>query len=419
MKFGIIIHSYGNRGENSVGYNAGDAIQSMAFEQIYRMADIPESEIVEIGLDELEKYDGEYLILPMYSMAIGIGFAPLPLSPKIIPVFISSHFAVQELSELQVKYLQTYQPIGCRDEFSLSTMHKYGIQAYLSGCGTIIFPKRSRKPDVPKALFIDTPQELERFIPSEISKRAQYISHMLPLQKKVMTKQDAQEYYVKTEQLLQYYADEATLVVSSRMHALVPCMAMGIPVIGAFDNISYRFSWLDKFIPLYGAEDFDKINWTPEPVEYEDIKQQVQQLFADQILAAYYKYKSMYELSDFYENRNKAVYANRYKNLINTAHSYLPEKFSYRIWGCGLIGNTAYDIMQHEFPQAKFLGAIDSFVQGVWHEQQIIAPQQIDQTADEFIILASYSGKDTGYEWMNRLGKKENKDFLYIATPNG
>ena len=39
-------------------------------------------------------------------------------------------------------------------------------------------------------------------------------------------------------------------MISGGMHALVPCMAMGIPVIAAFDNLSYRF-FLAFNISLY------------------------------------------------------------------------------------------------------------------------------------------------------------------------
>ena len=42
-------------------------------------------------LCEINTYDGEYTLLPMAGVALGVQFATLPLSPENHTVFISAH----------------------------------------------------------------------------------------------------------------------------------------------------------------------------------------------------------------------------------------------------------------------------------------------------------------------------------------
>lgn len=421
MKYGVIVQNYGEKALQMSGYNLGDGIQTFAVRKLYKDMKIPDELIQEISLDKLSTYDGdEYIIIPMLSMALGIGFAEFPLPDKIIPVFISTHIAITELTPSQIEYLKAYAPIGCRDEYSLKTMRRYGIPAYISGCITMIFdkiPDTVNKKDK-KIFFIDTPKELEAYIPEEMKKDIIYSSHLLPIPKHPMTLDEAEKlYYLAVEQLKEY-KEKASLVVSSRLHALVPCMAMGIPVIGVFENISYRFSWLDKLLKLYTVKDFKNINWNPEPLECEELKCRLKQLFSSQLSATYEKYHKYYVISEFWENRSRAMYGNHYAELLLKINKTKEEPFSYIIWGCGLIGNTVYETMNKLYPNANLKFAVDEYKSGTWHNTPVYHSEALKEEND-LIILATYSGKHFCYETMRRLGKIEGKDFIYVATVNG
>lgn len=57
------------------------------------------------------------------------------------------------------------------------------------------------------------------------------------------------------------------------MHIASPCIGMGVPVVLVRKSIDYRFSWIDKYIPIYTEKDVNNINWYPEAItEIEDIK---------------------------------------------------------------------------------------------------------------------------------------------------
>lgn len=419
MKYGIIDYNYGDRAAVYPGYNIGDVIQRIALEKLYQNMQIPDEEILHLSLCDIKNYCGEYVLLPVCGLAVGIGFSPIPLSSKIVPVFISTHIAKTELSIEEVAYLKEYEPIGCRDEMTLETMRRYHIQAYLSGCITTIFARREKEPEEETILLIDVPESLESYLPEKIRCCAKRISHLLPIPSKTMTPQEVDMFYHKSVERLNYYCTKATLVISSRLHALVPCIAMGIPVIGVFENISHRFAWLDKFINLYSPEHFGEIDWDPVPVEYEHTKQILVQLFSEQIKAAHKKYALMYTVSNFYENRKRSEYGNHYIESIRKMHMYMPEEFSYLIWGCGLIGETVWNVMRQEFPKAKLFAAIDNFVEGRWHGVPIIKPTELEKYSKSFIILATYSGKEECKTRMTSLGRVENRDFIYVATQNG
>lgn len=418
MKYGLLLHNYGKSAKRMAGFNIGDPIQTVALEKIYKEMNILEENIVRIDLSELAVYKGEYVVLPMLGVAIGAGFAPLPLSPFILPVFISAHFVVSELSQEAIEYLKMYAPIGCRDEYSLNTMRKYGIPAFLSGCITAVWEKRKLNIMPKKVYIVDVPQSVEEYIPDILKKDAIRKSHLLPLEKEVMTHEIAEELYEQSKICLKEYEQNAKLVISSRLHALVPCMAMGIPVIGVFENLSYRFSWLDKYIPLYVEENFLDIDWNPDIVEYEEEKQEIKGLFINYIHEVYKKYQVSYRVSEFYEKRKRSIYGNRYRDAIERI-SVKKEIFDYIIWGCGLIGDNVYDIMKKKYPCANLKVAVDEYAEGKWHEVSIIKSGNLEEYPECFVILASYSGKKQGYEVMKKLGRKEFQDFIYVGTING
>lgn len=417
MKYGLILHNYGEHSIQAAGFNIGDPIQTLALEKLYKEMGISNSEIKYIELCDIKTYDGEYVILPMLGVALGVGFAPLPLSPKIIPVFISAHFVKNDLTDEEVLYLKQYEPIGCRDEYSLNTMRKYGILSFLTGCITTIFENRELIKG--NSIFlIDTPESLNPFLPKEIRENGIYDTHLLPIKEKCMSTNSAKEYLGISKKRLEYYKNNASLVISSRMHALVPCMAMGIPVIAVFDNLSYRFSWLDKYIPLYTEENFENIDWNPKVLDFNSEKQKIKNVFKLVIEEVYNKFHGLTEISEFYEDRTRSLYGNKYYYALQKI-PFSKEPFNYIIWGCGLIGNTVYNMMNVLYPNAQMVVAVDEYVHGTWHGVPIITSKSLHKYENCFIILATHSGKEQGYKIMNELDKKEDTDFIYVGTING
>lgn len=64
-----------------------------------------------------------------------------PPSKQIIPLFVALHinsnFKEQLLSAKSIEYLKKYEPIGCRDYYTMNILRAKGIDAFFSGCMTL------------------------------------------------------------------------------------------------------------------------------------------------------------------------------------------------------------------------------------------------------------------------------------------
>jgi len=60
-------------------------------------------------------------------------------------------------------------------------------------------------------------------------------------------------------------------------------MAAGISVILGQDQLSYRFGWFEKLLPIYDNNSYKNIDWTPNAINYEEHKQKVIEFTKDRI----------------------------------------------------------------------------------------------------------------------------------------
>jgi polysaccharide pyruvyl transferase WcaK-like protein len=211
-------------------------------------------------------------------------------SEDIEPLFISFHVnntaAPYMLTEKAVAYLKAHEPIGCRDEFTVETLKAKGINAYFSGCLTLTLDSYKvddtlRGDDVyivdplysyptwekvtydwkrlirsiQNGDFFKTgkqQQHLRKFIDEELLKTAKFINQEPPAN----TYTDAEK-FAMAEDLLHKYA-KAKLVITSRIHCALPCLALGTPVIfvNGFDSFvdSCRF---EGILELFNRIDID------------------------------------------------------------------------------------------------------------------------------------------------------------------
>ena len=116
--------------------NIGDDIQTLA--AINFLAKKGVGEYSYIDRENLCNYTGEPVNLIMNGWFMHKLYKFLP-PPQINPIFISFHVSNERLITNNLEYFQKYQPIGCRDQNSVDWFHKYGVDAYFTGCLTLIF----------------------------------------------------------------------------------------------------------------------------------------------------------------------------------------------------------------------------------------------------------------------------------------
>ncbi len=240
-------------------YNIGDYIQSYAASRFLPRIDFF------INREELHLYDGPpvKIILNGWFMNRPENFPP---SKNIIPLFVSFHIAKEEmLTTKALEYLKKYEPIGCRDLYTKKLLKNKGIKAYFSGCLTLTLPK-NRTEERNKIFCVDIGANfavsgkvaekarsnvikyLKNFYSGKELKIINETKHDTPFFK---CDNDAFEY---TENLLKEYSS-AKIVITSRLHTALPCLAMGTPVL--FLNFNKNDNRFGGLLDLFNLIDFD------------------------------------------------------------------------------------------------------------------------------------------------------------------
>lgn len=394
--------------------NIGDWIQTIAATILLKSWRI--NNVKEISKFTLNYYEGDYTLL----MCNGFnettrqihtpGFI-FPSSNKIVPLFMSFHLHNGNLEKEMIEGLKRYEPIGCRDEETMSNLRKQGIECYLSGCITALLPQRKKKSTQTKVLCIDVSDTLKKYIDAQKFEEIEYFTHLYPIKRtkgeNSTTEQESKEIYEYAKNRLKYYEENAALVITSRLHVASPCMAMGIPVILASDNFDGRFSWIDKYLPLYTPDNYNKIDWHPEPVHYEEEKEWISSMLKEHFFRVYKKYNSIYELSSYYEKREKAKYNKEIFNLLEIWRKDLGEEVKYAIWGT--VNNSAIikRLIDDNLKGWHLEHVIDKNCSGKFEGMEIQKPECIELCSDEtiFFIIPPSAHKAVS-ELLRSKGKK-------------
>lgn len=396
--------------------NYGDNIQTLAMDYILREL-FPEEQPVNVNIYDLPTYNGEYVLLP-----INANFWTcdehyfLPASDRIIPVFIAVSFQIPPMSPGAVSWLKKWEPIGCRDYETLSMMRKLGIKSYLNGCVTLTLPKRTVEPAQKKTFLVGLGgKELFEYLPEKLRCNIEIIEQTTYYQNDsdgsaLMTDE-------RTKQIYQRYHDEAALVITSKLHCASPCIAMGIPTIVIRRQKSCRFEWINKLIKVYTPEEIDKINWSPEALNIEDLKEQMRHVIRGRIAKAYETYASPLGVSEFFEGCEHKEALSVTEQIVNAVLD--SGKKEYVIWGVGgYLGNAIYQILSEQCSDVKLAGAIDEFKDCMFHGFQTVRSSGFAQWKDKFVIVATATGTPEAVVKMDSLGMEAGRDYFTFSMIN-
>jgi hypothetical protein len=246
MRFGLLTY------KAHPEYNVGDYIQSLAAAQYLPRID------EYINREKLSLYDGEpvKLIMNGWFMHNPENWPP---SERIIPLLVSFHLNSQVKDKLLTRegvgWFKKNEPVGCRDQYTLDCLQKAGIDAYLSGClTTTLINKWNYRTDdiyftdvlfrVPdwKVIGSSFRQFVKSFLSGDILKGSargilmdrifsrELFENALHLTHYHTSSHSEMERFQMAESFLEKYAT-ARLVVTSRLHCALPCLAFGTPVI--------------------------------------------------------------------------------------------------------------------------------------------------------------------------------------------
>ena len=279
----FLLFEYHYTGTNrKAGVNLGDYVQTIAVKNILNNL-FPNSKKIFFDRDNLINFN------LLKSIAIMQGWFShtetfLP-NNKILPIYIGTHITPIKLKFLSnfinnnVKYFEKFT-IGCRDIDTKNFFVKNKIDAYLSRCLTLTFPKREYKSSQNKIFIVDIDEKYYKYIPSEILEKAEFLSQRKvdPRCSKQYYKKSCIKYLEQTEKLLEKYKNEASLIITSALHCASPCIAMGIPtVLIDFEENNTRFGSLVNLHKIYSLADLKNnlIDYNPTVVDFEDLKEKM------------------------------------------------------------------------------------------------------------------------------------------------
>lgn len=339
MKYGILVFD-----KNFV--NVGDTFQTLGIIGIYKKMRIEYEELVKISLDDLKSYDGEEIVLPIstYFNTLFWNFNVFekefyPFSDKIIPVFTSTYCTDEKILRYFLKYKNTV--FGTRDlETKRCINNLFGEEkrAFMAGGVTLTFEKREQKSNPEKVYAIDVPEMAKAYIPDEFKDLLVYKTQDFDEADK-----DVDSTLNIASAVLKELSDNAKLVITSRLHVALPCIAMNIPVVVMREVKDDRFSGYDELVHVYTPNEWESIDFNCGTKDVEWLKEEIIRNVITQLENAFngnYKtaeYKQMFKkkvekVDSFFEN-NQTVpyYAGEFVSYLSyqQKQKYLQEKYEW------------------------------------------------------------------------------------------
>lgn len=289
MKYGVLYHRYTQ--------NLGDDIQAYASSRF-----LPQIDYI-IDREELDTFksnnnEAVNVIMSAWMFRKKWNWPP---TPNIYPLFVGIHMirkTVQGKASplvdegfkgLGKEYLDSYGPIGCRDEPTARFFKKLSIDSFFSGCITLTLPEfKKEKPKKDYICLVDLPKNVKNKIKDQLKdenieiKTYTHINRDHDNQFHDMTWEERAK---NVEERLQIYQN-AKCVVTIRLHATLPCLAMGVPVLWVPLNPTWpRFdpykNWVECVSPegfMNNEYNFDFMNPAPNPGDHLETREKLIQI---------------------------------------------------------------------------------------------------------------------------------------------
>lgn len=210
--------------------NIGDVFQCIAAMQFI------ESSTSYLDREKLNMYNGEKSKIIMNGWYIHDS-KYWPPSDKLFPLLTSIHISNVKQKNGQVpikemilsnkkKYLED-KIVGCRDMFTYKYLTKKGFNAYFSGCMTLTIDNKAfgKKEDDGYICIVDCSDNVYSYIKNKTNRKIIRLNHegeqwFLPYNDRIQ----------KAKELLKLY-NRAHMVISGRLHVILPCLAIETPVL--------------------------------------------------------------------------------------------------------------------------------------------------------------------------------------------
>lgn len=211
--------------------NLGDDIQTIAAAR-----HLPRVDRV-VDRDRLDVISGPPLITMMNGWFLEDP-SHWPPSDSIVPLLTGFHITptndspIRLLADAGADWFRRQGPVGCRDQYTADLLCGKGIDASYVGCPTSTLPERPA--GTRRQVFLVHTEGI--VVPSAIGRGAIRVEQRAPNFASPRARRRL------AVELLRWYAEDARLVVTTKIHCALPCAAMGIPVVFVGDPADPRMT---------------------------------------------------------------------------------------------------------------------------------------------------------------------------------
>ena len=212
----------------------------------------------------------------------------------------------------------------------------------------------------------------------------------------------------KEREIYNMLINEAKLVITTRMHVALPCIAAGIPVVFARDMFSFRFSGIDRIARIYTEEQYDSIDWNPKPIEYETIKEKMLNLAVSRIYNRVEEYRRL--ISDLNECLADRKVREGKVESVYYAEKYLESRFSpdesfdYIIWAVTQTAEMIYQLLKRKWKNARLAAVVDRGKQINFHGRQSELKEAILNNRNATVLVCTVSAIGEAKEYFAENG---------------
>ena len=203
--------------------------------------------------------------------------AQWPPHTDFVPLYLGFHIRLFQSPSLigpeAIAHYKAQGPVGCRDRYTLGLLRAQGVEAFLSHCLTITYPKRLPDPEAQSEVFVVSRDErLCDYLPGDLMSYT-FINHY-------SGDSDFDANMARARALLETYRGRARLIITTLLHCALPAIAMGIPVVvfyppndgAALVSDHQRFSSLTDIVRVHDLAEASLVDWRGSTPEVGDIK---------------------------------------------------------------------------------------------------------------------------------------------------
>jgi hypothetical protein len=175
------------------------------------------------------------------------------------------------LSDKSLAYFKKHEPIGCRDLTTMEALRAEGIDAYFSACLTLTLKTEANARPRRDILIVEPNLDVRALfdaVPRKLQNCVVFLSQQTSLREPPALRMNT------AADLLERYA-RAHLVITSRLHCALPCLAFGTPVLFIPPRHDLkRFAGISELLTIPKTADgqlAESVPWenpTPNPTIY-------------------------------------------------------------------------------------------------------------------------------------------------------